>query len=158
MNERRTDVLVVDDNPSDAELVVASIRDRLPLVSTLVVRDGAQAMATLADRPASEVPRLILLDLKMPKVDGFEVLQQIKSDPRTRSIPVVVMTSSSLAQDVRLAYSLGANSYVVKPITFEELRETVGRVGEYWLSIDQGPHTLEARLTSGQPRGRVTSM
>ena len=147
MNERRTDVLIVDDNPSDAELVVASIRKRLPSVSTLVVRDGAQAIATLADRPASEGPRLILLDLKMPKVDGFEVLRQIKLDPRTGSIPVVVMTSSSLPQDVRLAYSFGANSYVVKPITFEQLRETVGRVIEYWLSIDQGPHAL-ARWTS----------
>ena len=147
MNEQRTDVLIVDDNPSDAELVVASIRKRLPSVSTLVVRDGAQAIATLADRPASEAPRLILLDLKMPKVDGFEVLRQIKLDPRTGSIPVVVMTSSSLPQDVRLAYSLGANSYVVKPITFEQLRETVGRVIEYWLSIDQGSHTL-ARWTS----------
>ena len=147
MNERRTDVLIVDDNPSDAELVVASIRKRLPSVSTLVVRDGAQAIATLADRPASEGPRLILLDLKMPKVDGFEVLRQIKLDPRTGSIPVVVMTSSSLPQDGRLAYSLGANSYVVKPITFEQLRETVGRVIEDWLSIDQGPHAL-ARWTS----------
>ena len=147
MNEQRTDVLIVDDNPSDAELVVASIRKRLPSVSTLVVRDGAQAIATLADRPASEAPRLILLDLKMPKVDGFEVLRQIKLDPRTGSIPVVVMTSSSLPQDIRLAYSLGANSYVVKPITFEQLRETVGRVIEYWLSIDQGSHTL-ARWTS----------
>ena len=112
-----------------------------------MVRDGAQAIATLADRPASEAPRLILLDLKMPKVDGFEVLRQIKLDPRTGSIPVVVMTSSSLPQDIRLAYSLGANSYVVKPITFEQLRETVGRVIEYWLSIDQGSHTL-ARWTS----------
>lgn len=140
MNERRTDVLIVDDNVADAELVVAALRGRLPSVTALVARDGAEAIAILENLPDSEKPRLILLDLKMPKVDGFEVLRQIKADPQTRSIPVVIMTSSSLARDVSLAYSLGANSYVVKPIEFEELRETVGRVGEYWLRIDQGTH------------------
>ncbi len=139
MNATRTDVLIVDDNAQDAELVVDALRRRLPGMTTLVVRDGAEAIAIFEDRPASAAPRVILLDLKMPKVDGFEVLRRVKGDAKTRSIPVVVLTSSALKSDVQLAYSLGANSYVVKPMEFEEFTETVGRVAEYWLRIDRGP-------------------
>ena len=139
MSANRTDVLIVDDNAQDAELVVEALRRRLPGMTTLVVRDGAEAIAILEDRPASAAPRVILLDLKMPKVDGFEVLRRVKGDAKTRSIPVVVLTSSALKSDVQLAYSLGANSYVVKPMEFEEFTETVGRVAEYWLRIDRGP-------------------
>ena len=139
MSANRTDVLIVDDNAQDAELVVDALRRRLPGMTTLVVRDGAEAIAILEDRPASAAPRVILLDLKMPKVDGFEVLRRVKGDAKTRSIPVVVLTSSALKSDVQLAYSLGANSYVVKPMEFEEFTETVGRVAEYWLRIDRGP-------------------
>ncbi len=141
MNAIRTEILVVDDNAQDAELVIDALRRHLPGVTTLVARDGAEAITILEGLPASALPRVILLDLKMPKVDGFEVLRRVKGDARTRSIPLVVLTSSALESDVQMAHSLGANSYVVKPMEFEEFTETVGRVGEYWLRIDRGPHS-----------------
>ncbi|MCH8810953.1 MAG: response regulator [Gemmatimonadetes bacterium] len=138
MNETGDAILIVDDSKEDVELVVGALRKHLPGVTTLVARDGAEAITILTDRPASQAPHLILLDLKMPKVDGFEVLRRVKGDAATRSIPVVVLTSSALETDVQLAYSLGANSYVVKPMWFEEFTETVGRIGEYWLRVDRG--------------------
>ena len=137
MSANRTDVLIVDDNAQDAELVVDALQRRLPGVTVLVARDGTAAIAILDDLPASALPRVILLDLKMSKADGFEVLRRIKEDDKTRSIPVVVLTSSALKSDVQLAHSLGANSYVVKPMEFHEFRKTVARVGEYWLRIDR---------------------
>ena len=106
---------------------------------TSVARDGEEALSALKNLPISGLPRVILLDLKMPKVDGFEVLRSVKGDERTRSIPVVVWTSSALERDIHLAYSLGAESFVVKPMEFDELTETVGCIGEYWLCIDGGP-------------------
>lgn len=138
MNEILTEILIVDDNEQDTELAINALRRQLPGVGVLAVRDGAEALAVLTARPASQAPRLVLLDLKMPKVDGFEVLRRVKGDDATRSIPMVVLTSSSVESDVQLAYSLGANSYVVKPMGFEEFTETLGRVGEYWLRIDRG--------------------
>lgn len=140
MNAIRTEILIVDDNAQDVELVIDALRRHLPGVTTLVARDGAEAITILEGLPASALPRVIFLDLKMPKVDGFEVLRRVKGDARTRSIPLVVLTSSALEGDVQMAYSLGANSYVVKPMEFEEFTETVGRVGEYWLRIDRGPN------------------
>ncbi len=137
MNATRTDVLIVDDNRQDAELFVDALRKQLPGLTVRVARDGAEAIAILADLPAAALPRVIFLDLKMPKVDDFEVLRRIKGDAKTRSIPVVVLTSSALETDVQRAYSLGANSYVVKPMEFHEFTEMVGRVGEYWLRIDR---------------------
>lgn len=133
MSVIRAEILLIDDRRQDAELVVVALRRHLPAVTVLLARDGMEAIRILEDLPVSAVPRLILLDLKMPKVDGFEVLRRVKRDAKTRSIPVVVLTSSALERDVQLAYSLGANSYVVKPMEFEEFTETVGRVGEYWL-------------------------
>ena len=139
MSGVRTDVLIVDDNSQDAELVAGALRRQIPGVTTLRARDGAEAIQTLDGLPATALPRLILLDLKMPKVDGFQVLRHLKAQPKTASIPVVVLTSSALESDVQKAYSLGATSYVVKPIDFEELTQTVGRVAEYWLRVDHGP-------------------
>jgi two-component system, response regulator len=133
MSVNRAEILVVDDSRQDAELVVVALRKHLPAVTVLLARDGVEAITILEDLPVSEMPRLILLDLKMPKVDGFEVLRRVKGDAKTRSIPVVVLTSSAVERDLQLAYSLGADSYVVKPMEFEEFTETVGRVCEYWL-------------------------
>jgi len=134
----RADVLIVDDSQQDVELVVDALRRLLPGVTVLVARDGAEALTILGDLPASVLPRVVLLDLKMPKVDGFEVLRRVKGDAKTRLIPLVVLTSSAVESDVQMAYSLGANSYVVKPIEFEDFNETVGRLGEYWIRIDRG--------------------
>ncbi|MDK1019974.1 MAG: response regulator [Actinomycetota bacterium] len=144
MSATRVEILIVDDNRQDVELFVDALRRHLPGLTVRVARDGAEAIKILADLPASALPRVILLDLKMPKVDGFEVLRRVKGDAKTRSIPVVVLTSSALESDVQRAYSLGANSYVVKPIGFDELTETMGRVGEYWLRIDHRPQAEDA--------------
>ncbi len=110
-----------------------------------VVRDGEEALDFLfcrgafADRSFEHPPKLVLLDLKLPKVDGMEVLKQIKSDPRTKIIPVVIMTSSKEERDLVASYHLGANSYIQKPVDFEQFRETVKTVGLYWLVINQPP-------------------
>jgi len=138
VNATRTDVLIVDDSQQDAEMVVEALRRYMSDVVAFVARDGAEAITILGNLPALALPRVILLDLKMPKVDGFEVLRRVKGDAKTRSIPLVVLTSSALESDVQMAYSLGANSYVVKPIEFEEFNATVRRVGEYWLRVDRG--------------------
>lgn len=139
MTEATIRILIVDDNAQDAELVADALRRRLPEVEALVARDGAEAMEMIDGFEGSALPRVVLLDLKMPKVDGFQVLKRLKGDARTRLIPVVVLTSSDLESDVQLAYSLGANSYVVKPMEFESFTDVLGRVGEYWLRIDRGP-------------------
>ena len=110
-----------------------------------VVRDGEEALDFLfcrgafAERSFEHPPKLVLLDLKLPKVDGMEVLKQIKSDPRTKTIPVVVMTSSKEERDLVASYHLGANSYIQKPVDFDQFRETVKTVGLYWLVINQPP-------------------
>ncbi len=139
MSNARVDFLVVDDSPQDVELVVAALEARLPGVITVSAANGAEALETLEALPPDKVPRVILVDIKMPKVDGFGMLRRVKSSSKTSSIPVVILTSSAMDRGVRLAYALGANSYVVKSTNFEEFTETVGRMGEYWLNVDLGP-------------------
>lgn len=139
MPDAPTKILIVDDNAQDAELVADALRKRFPEVEALMARDGAEAMEMIDGFKGSAPPRVVLLDLKMPKVDGFEVLRHLKGDAETCSIPVVVLTSSALESDVLRAYGLGANSYVVKPMEFESLTDVLGCVGEYWLSVDRGP-------------------
>ena len=110
-----------------------------------VARDGVEALAFIfcegahAGRDIGSIPKLILLDLKLPKVDGFEVLKRIKADPRTKLIPVVVLTSSKEQRDVVESYHLGVNSYIVKPVNFESFAAAVGRLGMYWLLLNQPP-------------------
>jgi len=117
-----------------------NLADRLHLV-----RDGEEALAflfaegTYAGRNVAEVPRVVFLDLKLPKVDGLEVLRTLKADPRTRRIPVVMMTSSHEERDVVASYDLGVNSYVAKPVDFDEFARAVGEVGTYWLRLNQPP-------------------
>lgn len=138
MSANTPDVLIVEDRPEDAEMVKMALERRIRGVTVQIARDGAEAIEFLTNPDAPVRPRLVLLDLKMPRVDGFEVLEMLRDDERTVSIPVVVMSSSALEPDVRRAYALGANSYVVKPTDFDEFRDTLGAVGEYWLHIDYG--------------------
>ncbi len=139
------DLLLIEDQPSDAELALRALRE-LELGSRVqLVEDGAEALdfifgrADYASRSPSDAPDLILLDLKLPKVSGHEVLRALKSDKRTRAIPVIVLTSSKENEDVRQCYELGVNSYVVKPVDFGRFTETVQRVGSYWLETNERP-------------------
>lgn len=135
-------LLLVEDNPDDVELIRRAFR-RVRLPSAIhVARDGVEALELLFDGRGETrrvLPRVVLLDLKLPRVSGLEVLSRIRSDERTRRLPVVVLTSSREEPDVRKAYELGANSYVVKPVEFERFVETVGNVGLYWLALNLPP-------------------
>jgi two-component system, response regulator len=145
MNSAETDILLVEDSPDDAELALHALRREHLANNIFVVRDGEEALDFLfcrgpfAERSFEQPPKLVLLDLKLPKVDGIEVLKQLKDDPRTRAIPVVVLTSSKEERDLVRSYDLGANSYIQKPVDFEQFRETVKTLGLYWMVINQRP-------------------
>ena len=138
-------ILLVEDNPDDEELTLLSLRKQNPANDVVVTRDGVEALEYLfgegrfANRDVSQLPTVILLDLKLPKLDGLGVLTRLRQDARTRHVPVVVLTSSSQDADVTSSYLLGANSYVRKPVEFGELTETVSRVGQYWMTVNRGP-------------------
>jgi two-component system, response regulator len=137
------DILLVEDNPHDADLTIRAFRRHGLANRILVLEDGIEALdyifcrgaygSRLADLP----PRVILLDIKLPKVDGLEVLRQIKADPQIKAIPVVMLTSSREDPDLRRAYSLGANSYVVKPVEFTAFSEAIHNLGLYWLLVNE---------------------
>jgi len=144
-NSEVVDILLVEDNPNDAELTIRAIRKRNIANPLHVVEDGAEALDFIFCRGAyggrdfSRPPKVILLDLKLPKLNGLEVLKVIKSDERTRAIPVVVVTSSQEDPDIQSAYALGANSYVVKPVGFDAFLEAMSSLGLYWLLVNQPP-------------------
>ena len=141
---QHVEILLVEDNPHDAELTMRSLKKGQLLNKVLWVKDGQEALDYLnragaySNRGEDDHPRLILLDLKMPKVDGVEVLKRIKSDERLKSIPVVVMTSSSEPPDVLKCYQFGVNSYVVKPVDLGEFMEAVAKIGMYWIMTNRG--------------------
>lgn len=139
MSDNPVEILLVEDNPNDVELALYAFRQNNLVNSVQVVRDGAEALDYLSRCASGAYPRLILLDIKLPKVDGLEVLRQIKADPRTRKLPVVVLTSSRQDRDIDECYSLGAHSYLVKPIDFEKFIEVAGVLGMYWLLFNQPP-------------------
>jgi two-component system response regulator len=139
------DILLAEDNAEDAEMTMRALR-RNNLVNRLHwVKDGAEALDYLfrsgayAGPDAARPPKLVMLDIKMPKVDGIEVLRRLKADPATRAIPVVVMTSSNEERDVVESYRLGVNSYIVKPVQFEAFVETVAKIGLYWVLTNRVP-------------------
>ena len=139
------ELLLIEDQPSDADLALRALRD-LELGDTVhLVGNGAEALdfvfgrAAYADRSVENAPDLILLDLKLPKVSGHEVLRRLKADDRTKGIPVIVLSSSGEDKDVERCYKLGVNSYVVKPVDFGEFTETVQRIGTYWLETNKAP-------------------
>jgi CheY-like chemotaxis protein len=138
------DILLVEDNPTDAELTMRALRKGKLANHITWLKDGAEALefifrtAAYAGRP-DQYPRLILLDLKLPKVDGIEVLKRVKADDRTRIIPVVMVTSSQEGRDIAESYKLGVNSYVVKPVEFEQFSETVAKAGFYWMLVNKTP-------------------
>lgn len=138
-----TDILLVEDQMSDAELALNALRDLNLNRETVLVRDGAEALDFLfaegayADRDPDDLPRLIVLDLKLPKVDGLQVLKTIQSNKHTKIIPVVVLTSSKEAVDIHRCYEMGVNSYVVKPVDFDRFTNAIQQIGRYWLSTNE---------------------
>jgi len=144
-NHTEVDVLLVEDNPRDAEMTLRTLRKRNVANNVVHVKDGQEALDWLlgtaphASRDAQPHPKVVLLDLKLPKVDGLEVLRAIRADERTRFLPVVVMTSSHEQRDVIESYKLGVNSYVVKPMDFEGFSAAVAELGHYWLLVNQEP-------------------
>ena len=146
MNEdNAVEILIVEDTPQDLELTQRALRKAKLSNRIRVARDGAEAIEFIfcegphACRKIEDGPKVILLDLKLPKVDGIEVLRRVKGDRRTKSIPVVVLTSSKEQKDVVESYELGVNSYIVKPVDFERFASAVGDLGLYWLLLNQPP-------------------
>ena len=145
MTETVIDVLLVEDNADDAALTLRSLKKHNLAERVIVMTDGQEALDYLfgtgahAARKVENRPRLVLLDLKLPKVDGLEVLERIKSDERTKQIPVVVLSSSGQERDVEESYNRGANSYVVKPVDFSKFARAVADVGRYWTLVNEPP-------------------
>jgi two-component system response regulator len=148
------EILLVEDNPNDEELTLHAFKKYNLSNRIFVVRDGEQALdfvfcrGEFSSRQIQNGPRVILLDIKLPKVDGLEVLRQIKEDPRTHSIPVVLLTSSREERDIEVGYNRGANSYIVKPVDFEQFTESVRDVGMYWLLLNKPPEPLAEATSS----------
>jgi two-component system response regulator len=139
------EILLVEDNPNDIELTLHTLKAHNLTNRIHVARDGAEALefvfgtGAYQGRSVKNGPRVILLDLKLPKIDGLEVLRRIRSDERTRIIPVVILTSSREERDIVESYNLGVNSYIVKPVDFEQFSESVRQVGLYWVLLNQPP-------------------
>jgi len=145
-SKEEVEILLVEDNPTDVELTLRALKKNNLANKVYVATDGAEALDYLfatgvyKEREIDKKPKVILLDLKLPKVDGLEVLKKIKADERTRNIPVVVLTSSKEEQDRIESYNLGVNSYIVKPVDFEQFSKSVQELGLYWLLLNELPY------------------
>jgi len=146
MNDpNEVEILLVEDNPNDAELTLRALKKNHLANQVVVVTDGEEALdfifarGAYSNRKVGNGPKVILLDLKLPKVDGLDVLKIVKGDPRTKIIPVVVLTSSKEENDIVESYALGVNSYIVKPVDFDKFMESVNTLGLYWLLLNQSP-------------------
>jgi two-component system response regulator len=136
------EILLVEDNPQDAELTILALKKYMPAVRLVHVSDGQEALDFLfgdGTREACKPPKVVLLDLKLPKLGGLEVLREIRAAEQTKLLPVVVLTSSCEDRDVAEAYWLGANSFIVKPVDFENFLEVVSRMASYWIDLNQAP-------------------
>jgi two-component system response regulator len=133
-------ILLVEDNEDDELLTIRALQKNNILNEVVVARDGAEALDCLFGDNAVRLPQLILLDLNLPKISGLEVLKRIRSEEKTRLLPVVVLTTSDEEKDRVSSYSLGANSYIRKPVDFEQFSESVRQLGMYWLALNKGPH------------------
>jgi CheY-like chemotaxis protein len=153
MTNGRVEILLVEDNPDDVELAVHALRREKLANDITVARDGEEALdfifcrGSYAGRSFESPPRVVLLDLKLPKVPGLDVLKAMKSDPRTKAIPVVIMTSSREERDLIEGYKLGVNAYVQKPIDFDQFRNLVKELGLFWLVINEAPPPQAFRAT-----------
>jgi CheY-like chemotaxis protein len=142
---KEVEILLVEDNPTDAELCMRALKQNNFANKLVWVKDGAEALdfifaqGEFSHRTVINGPKVILLDLRLPKVDGMEVLRQVKADERTRTIPVVVLTSSKEDRDIAESYKLGVNSYISKPVEFDEFAKTVSELGLYWLLVNHPP-------------------
>jgi two-component system response regulator len=145
MNTQEVEILFVEDNPRDADLTIRALKKHNLANHLVHLYDGVDALDFLfaqgkySERKVANSPRLILLDLKMPKLSGIEVLKQIKDDERTKRIPIVVLTSSKEDPDIQACYALGVNSYVVKPVSFDSFMQVITDLGLYWMIVNQGP-------------------
>jgi two-component system response regulator len=145
MNRTEVEILLVEDNPSDLELALRALREHRLCNHVHVARDGEEALDFIfgrekySGRRLDELPRVILLDLKLPLVDGLEVLRQVRADPRTHSIPVVVLTASTEERDVVQSYALGVNSFITKPVDFDQFKDAMRVIGLYWLLLNRPP-------------------
>ena len=143
-------ILLVEDNPDDEMLTIRALKKNNILNEVVVARDGVEALNFLfaegehADRDISQQPQVILLDLKLPKIDGLDVLKRIRADERTRLLPVVILTTSNEQRDIIASYELGANSYIRKPVDFDQFMEAVRQLGLYWLVLNEMPADMES--------------
>ena len=144
MNYNLVEILLVEDNPDDAELTIRELTKHNMAGNLVHVKDGEEALEFIFAtgkykniRDVAHLPRLMLLDIQMPKVNGIEVLEKIKSDPLTKSIPVVILTSSNESPDITKCYNLGANSYIVKPVNFDGFSQAIKNIGTYWISLNK---------------------
>ena len=150
------DILIVEDNQDDLDLALHVLKRHNLANKIMVVRDGEEALDFLFcrekydDRSFHYPPRLVLLDLKLPKLDGIEVLQQVKGDPRTKTIPVVILTSSKEERDLMDSYNGGANSYIQKPVNFNDFCDAIKQLGLYWLVVNQAPVNVKPGPVAGQ--------
>jgi len=139
MQNNVVEILLVEDNPDDAGLTIRALKKHNLSNHLLHLQDGEEALNFLFAKELSQLPKLILLDLKMPKVDGIEVLRKVKSDPEKKIIPVVVLTSSKEERDIIESYKLGVNAYIVKPVDFDKFVQAVSEIGFFWLLLNQPP-------------------
>ena len=152
MRTNQVEILLVEDNPNDIELTLRGLKKHNLANKVSVVGDGAEALefvfatGAYAHREIENAPKVVLLDLKLPKVDGMEVLRKIKADERTKTIPVVVVTSSHEEQDIVKSYQLGVNSYVVKPVNFDKFARAAAALGLYWMFLNESTHIEALRV------------
>jgi two-component system response regulator len=146
MSQNSVEILLVEDNSADAQLTIRELKKHNMANNLVHVKNGAEAIAFVfatgeyaVSRNINNLPKVILLDIQMPKVNGLEVLEKVKTDPRTKMIPVVILTSSKESPDIKKCYALGANSYIVKPVNFESFAESIRSLGFYWLLLNQPP-------------------